>query len=96
MAGRAGVLMRTLGRIHGRLDEAVDGEFGREPIGKSLAEIGHLVFLRQPAEFGPHRGSGHGAEAGCRFSHGRIGGLLLLIEGIRHAHAIEARCPIYG
>mmetsp|Transcript_22526 Transcript_22526/g.64800 ORF Transcript_22526/g.64800 Transcript_22526/m.64800 type:complete len:282 (-) Transcript_22526:127-972(-) len=96
MAGRAGVLMRTLGRIHGRLDEAVDGKLGREPVGKALAEVGHLVFLRQTAEFGPHRRSGHGAEAGRCFSHGWSVGLLLLIDGIGHAHTIEARRPIYG
>mmetsp|Transcript_19383 Transcript_19383/g.56694 ORF Transcript_19383/g.56694 Transcript_19383/m.56694 type:complete len:219 (-) Transcript_19383:188-844(-) len=103
MSRRPGVLMRAPRRIDRRLDERIDRELGGEPIGKPLTEVGHVVLLREAAEFGPYGRAGHGSESHARFAH-----VSLLfpppvrvsvsdaagIEGVGRAHPVEARSAV--
>mmetsp|Transcript_6387 Transcript_6387/g.15907 ORF Transcript_6387/g.15907 Transcript_6387/m.15907 type:complete len:317 (+) Transcript_6387:189-1139(+) len=63
MSRRPRVLMGRLRGVDGRRHERFHGEVGREPVGKSLAQVGDIVLLREASEFGPHRGPRHAAEA---------------------------------
>mmetsp|Transcript_19888 Transcript_19888/g.41172 ORF Transcript_19888/g.41172 Transcript_19888/m.41172 type:complete len:340 (-) Transcript_19888:258-1277(-) len=84
------VLVGTLRRVQDRLHQRVDGELGRQPVGKALAEVDRVVFLGDSSEFRPDGGSRAPAEApdGLSGTVGLEGAvaaaalLLLLLRGV--------------